>query len=185
MSLNRDKGWRQNKAKQKEKNKSNKPKKYSEEKNWKMLYLRSNKLKRANQLGFDYPIKSMREKLFEETNQQEMKLTKLLFICSRNQWRSPTAEQIWKNHPYLDVKSAGTSPKAKKTVNTNDIKWADVIFVMEKKHKNRIKATFPRLTEHKKIHILEIEDDYKYMDNELIQILKDSVGSYINLNESI
>jgi predicted protein tyrosine phosphatase len=184
MSLNRDKGWRQKKAQQKEKNRSKKTYKYPEEKNWKMMYLRSEKLKRAKQLGFDYPIKTMREKLLEETGQGEIELTNLLFICSRNQWRSPTAENIWKNHPYINTKSAGTSPSAKKTVNTNDIRWADIIFVMEKKHKNRIQAKFPRLTEHKKIHILDIEDNYKYMDEELIEILKDSVGSYINLNET-
>lgn len=35
------------------------------EKNWKHLYLRSNKLARARQLGFDYPRKSTREVINE------------------------------------------------------------------------------------------------------------------------
>jgi len=63
----------------------------------------------------------------------------LLFICSRNQWRSPTAEKIYKKKGY-SARSAGTSPNANKTMSVPDIRWADLIFVMEKKHKNRIIA---------------------------------------------
>ena len=101
--------------------------------------------------------------------------TNLLFICSRNQWRSPTGEQIWKNNPNYNAKSAGTSPNAKRTVSSTDIRWADIIFVMESKHKNCIKAKFTRLLDYKTIHILDIPDECKYMDSELISELKLSV----------
>ena len=104
--------------------------------------------------------------------------TNLLFICSRNQWRSPTAETIWRKHPDFNVKSAGTSPKAKRTVNAADIRWANVIFVMEKKHKNRLLAQFNRLLEYKTIHVLDIPDEYQYMDAELISELEVRVGAY-------
>ncbi len=73
----------------------------------------------------------------------------LLFICSRNQWRSPTAEKIYSQKGY-SVRSAGTSPNAKKTVIVNDIRWATHIFVMEKKHKQRLVSKFNRLLEYKK-----------------------------------
>lgn len=105
----------------------------------------------------------------------------ILFICSRNQWRSPTAEQVWKNHPELNVRSAGTSPRAKRTVNAKDMQWANVIFVMEEKHKNRLKAQFTRLLNHKPIHVLDIPDEYQYMDKELVEILKQAVGSYLGV----
>ena len=105
----------------------------------------------------------------------------VLFICSRNKWRSPTAETVWRKHPTLNVRSAGTSPRAKITVSSADISWADVIFVMEQKHKNRLKAQFTRLLEHKTVHVLDIPDDYKYMDTELVQILEESVSSYLDL----
>jgi len=105
----------------------------------------------------------------------------VLFICSRNKWRSPTAETVWRKHPKLNVRSAGTSPRAKRTVSSADIRWADVIFVMEQKHKNRLKAEFTRIIVHKKVHILDIPDDYKYMDTELVQILEESVNSYLGL----
>ncbi|WP_444919216.1 low molecular weight protein tyrosine phosphatase family protein [Microbulbifer sp. JMSA003] len=103
----------------------------------------------------------------------------LLFICSRNQWRSPTAEAIWRKHPDFNAKSAGTSPRAKKTVSSADVRWADVIFVMEQKHKNRLMAEFSRILDHKPVHVLDIPDEYKYMDSELVQELESVVGAYL------
>lgn len=103
----------------------------------------------------------------------------LLFICSRNQWRSPTAEQLWRKSPEHNARSAGTSPKARKTVSEKDIIWADCIFVMEKKHKNRLVANYNRLLEYKSVHILDISDDYQYMDPELIEILQDRVDTIL------
>ncbi|WP_289029117.1 phosphotyrosine protein phosphatase [uncultured Paraglaciecola sp.] len=105
----------------------------------------------------------------------------ILFICSRNQWRSPTAEKVWKNRPELNVRSAGTSPRAKRMVNVKDIQWADVIFVMEEKHKDRLKAEFTRLLNYKEIKVLDIPDEYQYMDKELIEIIEQTVGSYLGL----
>ncbi|ELO89522.1 hypothetical protein SEEE5621_17379, partial [Salmonella enterica subsp. enterica serovar Enteritidis str. 6.0562-1] len=51
----------------------------------------------------------------------------VLFICSRNQWRSPTAEQVFRRYPGLSVRSAGTSRNAKKSVSCGLLQWADVI----------------------------------------------------------
>lgn len=95
----------------------------------------------------------------------------ILFVCSRNQWRSPTAERVWREHSHFQTRSAGTSPRAKKTVSPADIRWADIILVMEKKHKNRLKAQYDRLLQYKPIHILDIEDNYQFMDEELVKIL--------------
>ena len=102
----------------------------------------------------------------------------LLFICSRNQWRSPTAETIYAQKGF-SARSAGTSSNAKKTVSVNDIKWSSHIFVMEKKHKQRLIAKFTRLIEYKKIIVLDIPDEYQYMDDELIEILDDSIEHHL------
>ncbi|CAA6820499.1 MAG: Cellular communication/signal transduction [uncultured Sulfurovum sp.] len=103
----------------------------------------------------------------------------LLFICSRNQWRSPTAEKIYSRDERVNVRSAGTSPKAKKTINANDIKWADIIFVMEYKHRDRLKASFPRLLQYKHMVVLDIPDDYQYMDQALIECLIGVIEAYL------
>ncbi|GKX62247.1 phosphotyrosine protein phosphatase [Pragia fontium] len=105
----------------------------------------------------------------------------VLFICSRNQWRSPTAEQVWRYHPDLSVKSAGTSRNARKPVTPALLQWADAICVMEQKHKNRLVAEYHRLLEHKTIHVLDIADDYQYMDPQLVELLKDVVAHRLGL----
>src|SRR6478672_447998 len=124
------------------------------EKNWKLLYLRSAKLARAKQLGIGYPQPSSKR----QTELEEEEPLNVLFICSRNQWRSPTAEAVWRNHPELRVRSAGTSPNARRHVSVDDIRWSQSIFVMEDKHKSRLLAEFGRIIANKPIHVLEIPD---------------------------
>ncbi|AXU94164.1 low molecular weight protein tyrosine phosphatase family protein [Erwinia persicina] len=105
----------------------------------------------------------------------------ILFICSRNQWRSPTAEQVFRRHPNLAVRSAGTSRNAKKKVSADLLQWADVICVMEEKHKNRLVAEYGRIIAFKPLHILDIPDDYLFMDPRLIAILKETVPAMLKL----
>lgn len=151
------------------------------EKRWKDLYTRSEKLARAQQLGIDYPQVTDAQLIQEEVMSNADGKINALFICSRNQWRSPTAEQLWRKHPLVSARSAGTSPNARHKVSIDDIRWADVILVMEEKHKSRLKAEFTRLLENKPIHVLDIPDDYKYMDPELIDMLEQSVNSLLGL----
>lgn len=112
---------------------------------------------------------------------QRDKKTNVLFVCSKNQWRSPTAETLWRRHPALNVRSGGTSPSARHHVSEDDICWADVILVMEEKHKSRLRAEFTRLLEFKPMHVLDIPDEYKYMDAELVEQLEQVVPSILSI----
>jgi predicted protein tyrosine phosphatase len=103
----------------------------------------------------------------------------LLFVCSRNQWRSPTAEAIYKGHQGIQVRSAGTEPSARIKLNSKTIVWSDIIFVMEKKHKQRIIEKFSEEIRHQPIVVLDIPDDYKFMDPELIEDITDKVSPYL------
>lgn len=105
--------------------------------------------------------------------------THLLFICSRNQWRSPTAEEIYKNHPDRIVRSAGTENGARIRVTEKMILWADLLFVMEKKHKQRLFEKFPETLLHKQVIVLEIPDEYPFMDPELVEMIKLSVEEHL------
>jgi predicted protein tyrosine phosphatase len=96
----------------------------------------------------------------------------VLFVCSRNQWRSPTAERVFRRHPLMSTRSAGTSPNARRKIGEDDLRWADVVMVMEHKHRDRIVEAFPRLVEHLPIHVLDIPDEYRYMDPELVELLE-------------
>ncbi len=141
---------------------------WPKEKHWKHVYTRSQKLKRADQLGIAYPVVPDRKLVDPER-------VHVLFVCSRNQWRSPTAERMFKRHPVIVARSAGTSPNARRRISPADIGWADAIMVMEDKHRDRIVAEYARLLEHKTIHVLDIPDDYTFMDPELIDILAQTV----------
>src|ERR1700761_8874209 len=105
----------------------------------------------------------------------------LLFICSRNQGRSPTAEAIYKNHPHIQARSAGTEPSARIKLTAKMIAWADLIFVMEKKHKQRIQKRFIAELIDKEIIILHIPDEYQYMDQELMEDIETKVNSFLGL----
>ena len=111
---------------------------------------------------------------------ESLAILKVLFICSRNQWRSPTGELVWTKAPGLSVRSRGTSPRANQTLSAKDIDWADMIFVMEQKHKDRVRASFPRATQFKKIHVLDIPDEYQYGDPELQDLIRLSTEHHIH-----
>ncbi|TKC13033.1 protein tyrosine phosphatase [Pedobacter polaris] len=102
----------------------------------------------------------------------------ILFVCSRNKWRSATAETIYQNHPLHQVKSAGTSPSARIKINSKLISWADLIFVMEKRHKQILAENFSDYLAEKEVIILNILDDYQYMDEELVLEIETKVTAY-------
>ena len=116
-----------------------------------------------------------------QSQAQRSSRTNVLFVCSRNQWRSPTAEHLWRRHPAMAVRSAGTSPNARRPVTAADLAWAQVVFVMEEKHRSRLLAEYRRILEGKPIHVLDIPDEYKYMDAELVELLQQSVDAILGI----
>lgn len=104
---------------------------------------------------------------------------KLLFICSKNRWRSLTAEQLLDGFNGYVARSAGTEKDARVKVTATHIGWADLIFVMEKKHLRRLQEKYADLLANKRVFCLNITDDYGLMDPELIDLLKASLDPYI------
>ena len=97
--------------------------------------------------------------------------TKILFVCSRNRRRSLTAETIFKEVTAWDVRSAGTEEGARIKVTAGHIGWADVIVVMEKRHKERLRQKFSEEIAGKACVCLFVADDYEFMDSELVSVL--------------
>jgi predicted protein tyrosine phosphatase len=108
---------------------------------------------------------------------------KLLFVCSRNQWRSPTAERVFARDPELAVRSRGVSASAVRRLTGADVAWADVIMVMEADHKRQVTKRFRDELEDRPIHVLDIPDVYQFMDPELIELLETSVRAALALRE--
>ncbi|HEX7639644.1 MAG TPA: phosphotyrosine protein phosphatase [Burkholderiaceae bacterium] len=108
---------------------------------------------------------------------------RVLFVCSRNQWRSPTGEHVWRRHPRVQARSAGTSAGARHPVSAQDLAWADVILAMEDKHLSRLRADFGRLLAGKRVYVLDIPDDYRYLDPELIELLGAPVAALLGVDD--
>jgi len=103
---------------------------------------------------------------------------RVLFVCSQNRLRSPTAEQVFSNQAGFEVASAGTDPAAETPVSPELLEWADVIFVMERAHRNRLMKRFRPHLKAKRLVCLDIPDEFEYMDPALIRILQAKVGPF-------
>jgi predicted protein tyrosine phosphatase len=111
----------------------------------------------------------MPKEIFNAANKER---TKILFVCSRNRRRSLTAETIFKGEPAWDVRSAGTEESARIKVTAGHLGWADVIVVMEKRHKERLRQKYLEALAAKPCVCLFISDDYEFMDSSLIELLR-------------
>jgi predicted protein tyrosine phosphatase len=107
--------------------------------------------------------------------------TKVLFICAQNKIRSFTAEKMFAGSLLYDVKSRGVANDARVRLTAADLRWADLVFVMEKNHKDRIAQEFRAERVHKKIVCLFIEDIYQPMDESLVGILRQKLAPYLLL----
>lgn len=100
----------------------------------------------------------------------------VLVVCGRNKKRSRTAEHIFKNDNRFNIRSAGLSPQSDHKLTENDLNWADLAFVMDAGQRNRIRDQFRQLNL-PEINVLDIPDDYEFMDEELIDLLTDRITS--------
>lgn len=103
----------------------------------------------------------------------------LLFICSRNKLRSPTAETVFSEWDGIETDSAGLNPDATVLLSSEQIEWADIIFVMESKHKTKLMKTFSKHLKNKKVICLDIPDNYTFMQPELVSLLEEKVGGFL------
>jgi predicted protein tyrosine phosphatase len=107
--------------------------------------------------------------------------TKLLFVCSRNRQRSLTAEKFMEGVPGYEARSVGTQPDARIVVTAGHLGWADLIFVMEKSHLNRLRRKFPEAMEGKRVVTLLIPDDYQFMEPALLDEFRAKLSPHLVL----
>jgi predicted protein tyrosine phosphatase len=103
----------------------------------------------------------------------------VLFVCSRNKLRSPTAEKVFSGIPGLEVDSGGLSEDAETPLSSDQVVLADIIFVMEKRHRALLTKRFGSRLRGKKIVCLDIPDKYQYMDPLLVSRLRVVVPKHI------
>jgi predicted protein tyrosine phosphatase len=99
-------------------------------------------------------------------------MKKVLFVCSQSRLRSPTAEQVFASYPGIEVASAGLNHDAETPLTTELVAWADIIFVMERAHRNRLRKRFKASIKDARVICLDIPDQYEFMDEALVYLLK-------------
>jgi predicted protein tyrosine phosphatase len=102
-----------------------------------------------------------------------------LFICSKNRLRSPTAEQVFASWPNVETDSAGLGADTAVPLSPEQIRWADIVFVMEKAHRAKLSAKFRACLNGKKVVCLDIPDDYAFMQPELVALLEQKAGKFL------
>jgi len=137
---------------------------------WRHLHARKIRVKRLERFVFEAPI-------LDDSERVETEVLKVLFICTMNKWRSRTAEEIFRGHPLLECRSAGTSPKARRKVRSSDLRWADLVVFMEDKHSDKVEYSFGDEIEGVETQILGIEDNFGFMDEDLIDELNYALDS--------
>lgn len=99
-------------------------------------------------------------------------MTRVLFICAKNRLRSPTAEHVFASYPGVETDSAGVNHDAEVPVSMEQLRWADIIVVMESRHQAKLRRDFGGALKGKRIVCLKIPDDYGYMAPDLVALLQ-------------
>ena len=97
---------------------------------------------------------------------------RVLFLCSKNRLRSPTAEHIFADHPDLETDSAGLNRDADVRLSDEQIEWADLIVAMEQSHRTKLSRDYASALRNKRVLVLGIPHEYEFMDEDLIALLK-------------
>jgi predicted protein tyrosine phosphatase len=106
-------------------------------------------------------------------------VTHVLFVCSQNRLRSPTAEEVFSSWPNVEVASAGLNRDAVTPLTPELVEWADIIFVMEKDHRSKLTGSFKHHLNRQRIVCLDIPDKYQFMDPALVRILGERVPKFL------
>jgi predicted protein tyrosine phosphatase len=101
-------------------------------------------------------------------------------VCHQNRRRSATAERLFAKRADLEVRSAGTSEEALARVNSRMLEWADLIFVMEDRQRDALEQMFPDNAALERVVCLQIPDEYRFLDGELVRLLQERVAPYLN-----
>jgi predicted protein tyrosine phosphatase len=108
------------------------------------------------------------------------KVLKVLFVCTANRLRSPTAEAVFRDEPGLEVRSAGLDSACPRPLTAELVYWAERLFVMERGQRDKVRRRFRDALDGKPVIVLGIPDDYEYMQPELVALLKSRVREFLD-----
>lgn len=98
---------------------------------------------------------------------------RILFVCTANLDRSPTAEELYAEDPRYEVRSAGLAPFATVPLTRELLLWADRVFVMNEEqdqHLTLLRVRFPHFG--RPVIDLEVRNLYRRGDPRLASLLR-------------
>lgn len=125
-------------------------------------------------------VKTYTEEIMELTcpyaNRYQGIRARYLFVCSAGMLRSPTGAAVATKLGY-NARSCGSADYALIPLSVNLVHWAEKIFFVEENNYVQALETFARdiPTQNlirNKAKVLDIEDQYNYMDLGLVQIFE-------------
>jgi len=105
----------------------------------------------------------------------------LLFVCSENRLRSPTGEEVFSKYNEVNAIGCGTNADAKTPISGDLIEWADIVFVMERSHQNKVSKKYKVFLKERKLVCLDIPDEYDRMDPVLVRLMENRVMRHIRV----
>ncbi len=105
---------------------------------------------------------------------------RILFVCTANLDRSPTAEDLYQGDARYDVRSAGLAEYATRALDHDLVNWADRVFVMnerEDRHRSLFIVRFPNFD--RPLVDLDVEDRWRRGDPELVRLLRRRLAPHL------
>ena len=104
-------------------------------------------------------------------------MKRVLFVCGKARVRSPTAAQVFATWEGIRTDFGGISNDADDALSADQIDWADIIMVMERRHATRLNDRFKKILAGKKVLVLDIRDRFTFMEAALIEELINKAGT--------
>jgi predicted protein tyrosine phosphatase len=107
---------------------------------------------------------------------------RILFVCTANIDRSPTAEDLYSHDPRYEVRSAGLAPFATVPLTRELLLWADRVFVMnedEDQHCTLLRIRFPEID--RPVVDLDVRDLWRRGHPELVALLRRRLRPYLGV----
>ena len=77
------------------------------------------------------------------------------------------------------MSSAGTNNDAENPLSGELVEWADVIFAMERTHRNKLQNKYRSFLGTTRIVVLDIPDEYEFMDESLVLLLETKMRRWL------
>lgn len=104
---------------------------------------------------------------------------RVLFVCSHNRVRSVTAEQVYRERPDLEVRSAGVAEHATIPLTAELFDWADEVFVFSKRQRKVIQERFRNAFASKPVVCLHLPDRFEDKSPRLVMRLTGKLAPYL------